>query len=222
MLSCPVPSADIVRQHRRASLQALPHVLGEIRSLASGRPARHPSPLSALCWREVGAGPVMAWSQGRLGMAPQTVDPPAADEAPLALPRLAEEVSPMVGRFMEGIEDLVPDRRRVLALLGGADLVVPVDPACLRIPFGAEAAEIAAAAVAARALFLCGPWLPEDGGAGRRRLGTSLFLAGIVAEAAGVVDEALDAAGHVAAVVLEEPVLRGWGRARPVEFAGRS
>ena len=34
--------------------------------------------------------------------------------------------------------------------------------------------------------------------------------------------DGLGLATIVAAVVLEEPLLRGWGRARPVEFADRS
>lgn len=203
-------------------MQALPYVLSEIRRLTVDQPTRHLTPLSALCWRTVGAGPVVAWTNGRLARLPASADAPAADEAALALPRFAHEVSPPVRGFMERIENLVPDRRRVLPLLGGIDLVVPVDPPALRIPFGAEIAEIAAVAVAARSLFLCGHWLPEDGGAGRRRLGTSLFLAGIVAEAAGAVDDVVDAAGHVVAVVLDDPVVRGWARGRPVEFAGRS
>ncbi|MFC6047976.1 hypothetical protein ACFPYM_09025, partial [Methylobacterium hispanicum] len=61
----------------------------------------------------------------------------------------------------------------------------------------------------------------EDDGASRRRLGTSIFLAGVIADAAGAIGEVLDAAEHVAAVALEEPAVRGWDRGRRVEFAGR-
>ncbi|WP_238231532.1 hypothetical protein, partial [Methylobacterium hispanicum] len=157
-----MPSADIVERVRRSSLEALPYVLEEVRILASERPGRHRTHLSALCWREVGAGPVARWLRGRLVFSSGAPDAPAADETALALPRRLDEVPCPVRHFMERIETLVADRRRVLALLGGVDLVVPVDPPSLRIPFEAEPAEIAAAAVAARALFLCGPWLPES------------------------------------------------------------
>ena len=221
MICCPVPSAAVVLLDRRSSLEALPYVLGEIRHLSAERPDRHQTLLSALCWREVGAGAIAGWSQGRLVLSAAAPDAPAADETALVLPRRLDDVPAPVRRFMERIELLVSERRRVLTHLGGVDLVVPVDPPSLRIPFGAEPAEIAAAAVAVRALFLCGPWLPEDAGVSRRRLGTSLFLAGVVADAAGAVDEVLEAAGHVAAVVLEEPAVRGWVRGRRVEFAGR-
>jgi hypothetical protein len=202
----------------------LPDVLESVRALATGRRQRHPTLLSALCWREVGAGPAMRWRDGRLVDLCAGADEPAADEATLALPRRIDDVGLGARRFMERVEELVPDRRGVLALIGGADLVVPTDPPVLRIPFEAEAAEIGACAIAARCLFLCGPWLVESAGPPgevRKRVAASLYLAGVVAERAGVVDAAVDAAGHVAVTVFDDPGLRVWGRGRAVEFAGR-
>lgn len=207
-------------------MTGLPDVLEGVRALASARPQRHPTLLSALCWREVGAGPGMHWRDGRLletGTG-YSVDAPAADEATLALPRRIEDVGRGARMFMERVEELVTDRRGVLALIGGPDLVVPTDPPVLRIPFEAEAAEIGACAIAARCLFLCGPWLVDSAGPPgevRRRVAAALYLAGEVAEQAGVVDAAVDAARHVAATVLDDPGLRAWGRGRVVEFAAR-
>lgn len=205
-------------------MTGLPDVLESVRALATGRRQRHPTLLSALCWREVGAGPAMRWRDGRLVDLGAGADEPAADEATLALPRRIDDVGLGARRFMERVEELVPDRRGVLALIGGADLVVPTDPPVLRIPFEAEAAEIGACAIAARCLFLCGPWLVESAGPPgevRKRVAASLYLAGVVAERAGVVDAAVDAAGHVAVTVFDDPGLRAWGRGRAVEFAGR-
>lgn len=209
-------------------MTGLPEVLESVRGLATGRRLRHPTLLSALCWREVGAGPSMDWRGGRLveiGFGSTFAsDAPAADEATLALPRRIDDVGPGVRRFMERVEELVPDSRGVLALIGGADLVVPTSPPVLRIPFSAEAAEIGACGLAARCLFLCGPWLVENAGPPgevRKRLAASLFLAGVVADQGGVVDEAVDAATHLAATAFDDPGLRAWGRGRVVEFAGR-
>lgn len=207
-------------------MTGLPDVLESVRALATGQRQRHPTLLSALCWREVGAGPAMRWRDGRLVDLGSGIgaDEPAADEATLALPRRIDDVGRGARRFMERVEELVPDRRGVLALIGGADLVVPTDPPVLRIPFEAVAAEIGTCAIAARCLFLCGPWLVESAGPPgevRKRVAASLYLAGVVAERAGVVDDALGAAEHVASTVFDDPGLRAWGRGRAVEFAGR-
>lgn len=222
MISLPVPSVPFRLDPSEPHLTALPEVLSDVRSLAAERPLRHPTLLSALVWREFGAGRATAWREGRLVDAVPDDDAPAADEAALALPRRLEDVAPGARAFMERIEGLVGERRAVLALIGGADLLVPVDPPAMRMPFSAEAAEIGAGALAARCLFLCGPWLVENAGppgGTRRRVAASIFLAAVVADEAGVVDEAVDAAAHLAAVVLDgvgqPPRIRG----RIVEFA---
>lgn len=206
-------------------MSALPEVLADVRSLSTERPLRHPTLLSALAWREFGAGRAMAWRGGRLADAVSDADAPAADEATLALPRRLEDVARGARDFMERIEGLVGERRAVLALIGGADLLVPVDPPAMRLPFAAEAAEIGAGALAARCLFLCGPWLVENAGpAGetRRRVAASIFLAAVVADEAGVVDEAVDAAAHLASVVLDGAGRPARIRGRIVEFARRA
>ena len=207
------------------TLAVLPDVLNDVRTLAAERPMRHPTLLSALSWRELGSGRAMGWRDGRLVEEGGYGDPPAADEATLALPRRLEDVSPGARRFMERIEELVLERRTVLALIGGPDLLVPVDPPAMRLPFWAEPAEIGACALAARCLFLCGPWLVENAGpAGetRRRLAASIFLAGVVADGGGVAEEAVDAAAHLASVVLEDAGPPSRVRGRIVEFAARA
>lgn len=206
-------------------MTALPDVLNDVRFLAAERPLRHPTLLSALTWREVGAGRAMAWREGRLVDAVAEDDAPAADEATIALPRRLDDVAPGARSFMERIEGLVGERRAVLALIGGADLLVPVDPPAMRLPFSAKAAEIGASALAARCLFLCGPWLVENAGPPgetRRRVAASIFLAAVVADEAGVVDEAVDAAAHLASVVLDGACLPQRIRGRIVEFAYRA
>lgn len=206
-------------------MTALPDVLNDVRSLVAERPLRHPTLLSALVWREVGAGRALAWRMGRLVDAVGENDAPAADEATQALPRRLEDVAPGARHFMERIEDLVLERRAVLALIGGADLLVPVDPPAMRLPFSAEAAEIGAGALAARCLFLCGPWLVENAGPTgetRRRVAASIFLAAVVADAAGVVEEAVDAAAHLASVVFDGVAQPPRIRGRIVEFAHRA
>lgn len=206
-------------------MTALPDVLNDVRSLAAERPLRHPNPLSALVWREFGASRAMAWRDGRLVDAVADADAPAADEATLALPRRLEDVAPGARSFMVRIEELVGERRAVLALIGGADLLVPVDPPAMRLPFSAEPAEIGASALAARCLFLCGSWLVENAGPPgetRRRVAASIFLAAVVADEAGVVDEAVDAAAHLASVVLENVGRPPRVRGRIVEFARRA
>lgn len=206
-------------------MAVLPDVLNDIRTLVSERPMRHATLLSALSWRVVGSGRAMTWREGRLSEAGGEGDAPAADEATLALPRRLEDASSGARWFMERIEELVRERRAVLALIGGPDLMVPVDPPAMRLPFAAEAAEIGACALAARCLFLCGPWLVENAGApgeSRRRLAASIFLAAVVADTGGVAEEAVEAATHLAAVVFDDPGPPTRVRGRIVEFAARA